>query len=206
MNLRTLLLTVVYSACGIMVVACVVQSARSKGDLELAHHLAEKESRANAVAGILASGAGNLPLLISWTRTPPAGIDRYELNIGLADAFGSLKAKEAIPFLIENISRRRDPHLDLQPWLRGGGTIERTFPSVAALIQIGPDASRELIRASAKPMLAEDRLAAVFVVSRIKDVPEALPFLRLTRVESNLTLNHAEIGIKLLEGNAQAER
>jgi hypothetical protein len=34
-------------------------------------------------------------------------VDKHKLYIGLADAFGEMKTREAIPFLIKNISLQR---------------------------------------------------------------------------------------------------
>ena len=177
--------------------------AKEASDQELARLLANNRTRQSAVAKILASANGKGPLLLSWTRKPPAHVDEYELCIGLADAFGSLKTKEAIPFLIKNIGVRRTRYVDLNPWLKAPEVIEEAFPAMAALIQIGPDASKALVRASRKPMVSEDRLAAIFAVSRIKDVPEARAFLTSTLGEANQERHWAEEGLKLLDANSR---
>src|SRR5258706_10925657 len=80
------------------IAAGALVSAQDAGDLELAKLLSEESTRASAVRTIVASGATKLPLLLSWAEQPTFG-----LALGLADAFGELKAKEAIPFLIRHI-------------------------------------------------------------------------------------------------------
>src|SRR5271166_1492561 len=89
-----------------LVVGCVVGSAQDLSNEKLAHLLANDSTRSSAVAEILASGNAKAPLLLEWTQKPPAQVDQHGLYIGLADAFGQLKTKEAIPFLIKNISHR----------------------------------------------------------------------------------------------------
>jgi len=48
----------------------------------------------------------------------------HDLNVGLAEAFGRLKAKEAIPFLIKNITLKRGA-LDDTPNLVEGSRGDR---------------------------------------------------------------------------------
>lgn len=176
---------------------CAVPSSQDRGDQELARQLANASTRQSAVAKILASGSAKIVLLLSWTLKPPAQVDKYELYIGLADALGQLRAREAIPFLIDNIGLRRTREVDLAPWLKTDQVIEWTFPAVAALIQIGPDASKALIRASRRPMVAEHRIAVIFAVSRIRDVPEARTFLTQALGMANIERYWAEEGLEL---------
>jgi hypothetical protein len=183
-----------------IVVGCAVGSAQDVTNEELARQLANDSTRPSAIATILASGAAKAPLLLEWTQKPPAHVDQYGLYVGLADALGQLKTKEAIPFLIKSISRRRTRYVDFAPWLKAPEVIEYTFPAVAALIQIGPDASRALIRAFQEPMLNEDRLASIFVISRINDVPEARAFLTSVIGEASTELRYAEEGLKRSDG------
>jgi len=79
--------------------------------------------------------------------------------------------------------------------------IERRLPAVVALIQIGAEASKALISASWECMATEDRLAAIFVVSRIKDVPEARALLAQALGEANMQRHWADEGLKLLDPN-----
>lgn len=178
-------------------VGCVIGNPDT-ADRDLARLLADASTREAAVAKVAASGTGKVSLLLSWGRRPPAHIDRCGLYIGLAEVFGRLRTAEAIPFLIRNISLRRTCSLDLAPWLKTPQVIEESLPAASALIRIGPDASRALIRASEQPMLAGDRLAAIFVVSRIKGVPEAGGFLSSALGEANQESLRAREGIELL--------
>jgi hypothetical protein len=181
---------------------CVLLSATACAqrtqDRRLARLLAHEGTRQGAIAEVSASGSNKVSLLLSWARNPPTGVDGYELSIGLADAFGKLKTREAIPFLIANISRRRVRYVDLSPWLKTDEVIENTFPALAALVQIGPEASRALIRAARAPMPPEDRLAAIFVVSRVEGVPEARDFLASALGYANLERDRAARGLKFL--------
>lgn len=170
--------------------------AQRQDSTDLAFQLANRETRQSAVTKVVASGANRAPFLLSWTRHPPVGVDRYQLNIGLADAFGALGTKEAIPFLIENISLSRWGEVNI--WLKKDSVIEENLPAVAALIKMGPAASSALIRAASKPMLAEDRLPLIFVISRVKD-PEARGFLVTAMGEANIEHYWAEEGLKLLD-------
>lgn len=121
-------------------------------------------------------GGGRSALLLSWARKPPAGVDKLGLEVGLADAFGRLRTRDAIPFLIANITLQRGLFYRADIWMKTPQVVEGALPAVAALIRIGPEASRSLIR-KFPTLSAEDRLAAIFVVSRISGVPEAQDFL-----------------------------
>lgn len=191
MNLRSSVMIAI-------VVGCVDASAQDASDQELAQRLANDRTRQSAVAKILASGRRRVPLLLSWARKPPADVDQYQLYIGLADAFGQLQTKEAIPFLIKNISLDRTRPADFAPWLKAPQVIEKTFPAVAALIQIGPEASKALIRAPWERAEAERRLAAIFAVSRIRD-QAARGFLASALGQANMERYWAEEGLKLLD-------
>jgi hypothetical protein len=181
----------------VLLISCVAATAQVISDQELPNRLANEATRRAAVDLIVASGMDKLPLLLSWTRNPPADINENELYVGLADAFGRLRAKEAIPFLIKNISIQR--WHDVNTWLKTPSVIEERLPAVAALIQIGPEASKALIRASWEAMVAEDRLAAIFVISQVKGVPEARAFLSSALAEASLERYWAEEGLKRID-------
>jgi hypothetical protein len=120
----------------------------------------------------------------------------------MAVAFGLMRTREAIPFLINNIALESDP-VGMAPWLKDAGTIERTFPCIAALIQMGPDASREAIRAAEGQLSPEQRLAAIFVVSRVKNVPEAKAFLSSVIGDANQMRHWAEDGLHAIGDQQQ---
>jgi len=158
----TRLRTGLFLSTAIVFAACADDVTRNE---DLARRLANDSTRDSAVAHVAAAGASSLPHLLSWAEKPPAGIDRDELDIGLADAFARLRAKEAIPFLIKNLSLNRDG--GISPWLKSSERIEDTYPMAAALIAIGPDACEALVAASKQPMGWEDRLVAIFVVTQV---------------------------------------
>lgn len=186
----------VMSACG--------QNAQDQG---LARRLANNETRQEAVAEILASGEEKIPLLLSWTRIPldrlnafpPHRMDVYELRIGLADAFGALRAREAIPFLVTNILLKRHRAVDLAPWLKVAEVVSETFPAIAALISIGPDASSALVQKSIGRMTPEERLATIVVISRTSEVPGARALLTSALSGGVLQSDWAKEGLKLMD-------
>ena len=192
------------SAMMAVLLACAATSAVGCGasspvsrDRALARRLSNDSTRDEAVAEIAGSGTNRVPLLLSWGRTPPARLDVCGLYVGLAAAFGRMRTKEAIPFLVKNISIRRPCYADFSPWFKAPEAIEATFPAVAALVRIGPEASRAVIRAWQEPMLPWDRLAALFVVSHVQGVPEAQTFLRTALGEASQERAWAEYGLRL---------
>jgi HEAT repeat protein len=193
-NLRAALFIALAIRCGM--------SAQVRGDRDLASLLANESTRREAVTKIVAAGSGKVSLLLSWARNPPADLNQHELYIGLADAFGQLRTKEAIPFLIKQIGLNR--WRDVNTWLKTAPVIEERLPAAAALIRIGPEASKVLIRVSWDGMRPEDRLAAIFVVSRIastmKDGDEERAFLHSAVGQANMERYWAEDGLKVLNG------
>jgi hypothetical protein len=112
----------------------------------------------------------------------------------MAEAFGQLRTTAAIPFLIENISIDSFPVTNV--WARGDDQIRRRLVAANALILIGPESSRALMRGWHSPMPGQDRIAAVFVISKIKGVPEARAFLSAVKWEAGIQLRYAEQGLK----------
>ena len=165
---------------------------------ELALLLASKSERQKAIAFVAASRTSRVPLLLSLAKAVPPNVDEHELQVGLADAFGALKVTEAIPFLLRHIALRREALVDLRPWLKTADVIELSFPSVTALISIGPDASVAAMRAYDQATTPEERLAIVFVVSRIGGVPAAKPFLSHVVGRADLERYFAQEGLKAL--------
>lgn len=186
-------------------VGCVAATAQDANDWELARQLANDTTRQSALASLVASGNGKVPLLLSSTRIPPAQFDEIQmlkLKVGLADAFARLKTREAIPFLIKNISLQRWPAPNT--WMKSAQVIEERMPAVAALIQIGSEAYEPLVSAYWEPTLPEDRLAIIFAVSRIastiKDTETIRVFLSSALGHANLERSRAEEGLKFLDG------
>jgi hypothetical protein len=135
-------------------------------------------------------------VLFTLRDNPPLGIDRRELNIGLADSFGALRTRKAIPFLIDNIGIRR--WFEAHNWLKSGEVIENRLPAVHALIQIGPDSLDALFHAYSGRLGNSERLAIVFVVSRIKD-PRCRDFLQGIQGEVETMQRWASDGLNLLD-------
>lgn len=183
----------------VTIAAGSIAAAQSTSDLDLARRLASQDGRPAAEAEIVASGAARTPMLLGWSKRPPAGVDPTELFIGLADIFGELKTKEAIPFLIQNISLGRWVRPNI--WNKAPEVIFGHLPALAALIKIGPEASKALINADWFRLPAEDHLAAIFAVSRIGG-SDARPFLVTAISQANLVRHQAEEGLKIL-GNPE---
>ena len=173
----------------------VVLLAQASSDAELARLLADETTRQSGISRIVSSGSSMVPLLVAWTQEPPTHVDKHELFVGLADAFGQLKTREAIPFLVNNISLQR--WRELNTWLKTAQVIEQRLPAAAALVRMGPDASK-VVMSEYHTFSAEDRLAAIFVVARIRD-PAARAFLSAILGQANLERYWAEEGLKRLD-------
>jgi len=184
---------------------CNAACASDKSDRALAASLANDRTRQTAIASIVASGRGKVPLLLSWAKNPPKDLGDCGFYTGLADAFGELRTNEAISFLVKNISFYRSC-VSLAPWLKTPEVIEWQLPAVGALIKIGPDASKAVIAAFPAMTNEEDRRAAVFVVARIKGVAEAQSFLKSVSARAGREQYWAEEGIKLLETSSSPGR
>ena len=175
---------------------CQTGVAQTAPKPDLAQLLSNDTTRKAGVAAATASGNERLSVLLSWTRKPPPSVNKYELDIGLADVFGQMRAKEAIPFLIENISLNRWVGAD--PWMKTSKVIEERLPAVGALVRIGPDASKALVRAYWGPMSAKDRAAAIFTVARIR-APEARDFLSQVMMQADFERSLVVRGLKELD-------
>jgi len=178
----------------------------SPHDRALATSLANEKTRKAAIDSIMASGRHEIPLLLSWARTPPRHVEECGFEDGVVEALGQLRATEAIPFLIKDISMYRSCGASFGPWLKSPAFIEWNLPAVGALVKIGPDASRAVIAAFPTMTDEEDRRAAVFVVARIKGVAEAESFLKSVSARAGREQYWAEEGIKLLETSTSPGR
>jgi hypothetical protein len=180
-----------------LVRACSASDAQYKTYEDLARALANAGTRDQAVATVVASGSARVSLLLSWTTKPPVGVDNYQLKIGLADAFGQMRSKEAIPFLVKNISIDRMYAVNI--WIKSPEVVEQRLAAAAALIRIGPDAAEPVIHAWSGLTDYRDRLAAIFVMSKLRGVPGARNFLLSVLGEANLQRNWAEEGLARLD-------
>ncbi len=169
-------------------------AAQNATDQKIAELLSNPGTRVTAVEAVVGARGEKLPLLLSWARKPPVGVEARELYIGLADVFGRLRTADAIPFLIQNISLARTK--EMNTWLKAPDAIRDRLPAAAALISIGPRASRAVIHAAWGSMTSEDRLAAFFVVSQVPGVPEANDFLSSSLAELNEQRYWIEEGLK----------
>ena len=194
----------------IIIAAAVTKlAAQNPADTGLATLLADDQTRDTGVRVVVTSGTDNIPLLLSWARTPPPKLDdfqQYILRISLAQIFGQLKIAEAIPFLIKNISLLDWPLVMPNVWMKTPQVIEQRMPAVSALIRIGPEALDALMDKTWGAEAAGDRLAAIFVVARIaaatKDPQmseKAREFLLTSLREANLQRHWAQEGLSLLE-------
>lgn len=193
-----------FALIGIAGTGVVLQGAEI-GNRELARRLLDDSTRAGAIAGIAASGIPRVPVLLKWTHKPPIRIDdfdRYRLNTALAEIFGRLRAQEAIPFLIQNITLQNWP-LAPNTWMKTPEVIEQRMPAIEALIQIGPKAYDALIHIPWYRSEPEERLAAILVVSKLavgmSDHSEAREFLASMAGQANMQRFWAEDGLKRLD-------
>ena len=146
----------------------VVGLAQESDDSDIARSLSKKETRETAIDLIEASPDNKLSVLLSWIVKAPADVDRLELYIGLADTFGRMRLKEAIPFLVKYICIPRTPDRP-NIWLKSQEAIEQQLPAVGALVRIGSEASNFLIGVPWDERPRAERMAGVFVVARIGD-------------------------------------
>lgn len=166
-------------------------------NLDLARRLASPTTRQAAIDEIKASHSPDIAQLLAWTVNPPPGVNRTQLLTGLANIFADLKTKEAIPFLIDNLSLADLDRPDI--WMKTPEVIEAHFPAARALINIGPDACRVLIYRDPERMPLRDFLVAVFVVSRVKASPsDARDFLNFAVGSAGVIRFWAEDGLKSL--------
>jgi hypothetical protein len=182
----------ILAACGLPLVAQTIVNT------DLARLLASEEGREDAIAFVSASPNDRIPLLLELTKRSGADADGHDLLVGLADAFGKLKVERAIPFLLKNLTLPRDQFIDLKPWMKTDYVIVQAFPSIAAMISIGPDASRAIMHAYGQAMTNEDRLASIFVVAHIPGVPEAKIFLRRVSLQASQERFFAQEGLTRL--------
>ena len=184
--------------CAMLMVPLMAASKSGGGDQALAESLAQESTRQAAIASLAASGRTKVPLLLSWIKKSPRHIDGCAFLDGLMEALGELKVKEAVPFLVQNISFRRGCAFSGSPWIRSPEFIERNFPAVGALVKIGPEASRAVMAAFDRMADETDWRAAVFVVSEVSGVPEAPAFLESALERANRDRYWAEDAIKRL--------
>jgi hypothetical protein len=164
-------------------------------DLEarVAKELASETTRESAILGVLEQRTPSVSRLIELGRNPPPGINQHGLRIGLADLFGRMRAEEAIPFLVANITLQR--YGDMNTWTRTDQVIEGRLPAGHALILIGAPAVEPLARAYWKPTTSEERNAIMFTLSRIAN-PGTEEFFNAAMFGLRLQKEWAEAGIK----------
>ena len=102
--------------------------------------LCDPDTSQQGVQIIKSDRAKYVPLLLKWTKDPPK-IDEALMGVhrvGMADAFGELKVKESIPFLLQYIYLNREiPHNStLGTEVRYQEDLNNK-PAMTALIKIG---------------------------------------------------------------------
>lgn len=158
---------------------------------KLASLLADPATRSAAITANLPRAPELTPHLLRWAKSPPAGVDKNGLYFGLIDFFAEARAREAIPFLVENINFRFPSSV----WDKSAEAIIAQSPAIRALVRIGTDATKPLIQAyQRQPLTWQDRVAVVFTVSQLRD-PEAKEFLLWVRTPSHLQIRYAEQGL-----------
>ncbi len=181
----------------LVTLACImaIQGQEPPND-EVARDLAHPDTRDATVVRLVSCGDACLPILLQWTNTAPKGVDERQLRIGLSDVFARLRTREAIPFLIRNISISR--FRDVNTWIKAPAVIEERLPCVSALIQIGSNASDALMKAALSPIEMRDYVAVIYTISRIRD-PRTRHFLLSTVASSGMTLSFAQEGLRRID-------
>jgi hypothetical protein len=189
----------------IAISACLLSAYAQSGQRDpFAVRLVNPDTRQETLDEIRQNRDKVLPRLLAWAKELPSGFNEFEqrdLQIIMAEIFGNLRVEEAIPFLIANISLDKGPMTNV--WGRTPEVIQARLPGVAALIAIGPEAARTLIATPRDRMSPYDRLAAVFVVSRIGGVPGAREYLNSALGEATALHYRAEEGLRYLESHPE---
>jgi len=187
-----------------LLLSAIASPAQDTQDLKLARQLADERTQKAAVQELLASGRQKIPMLLSWINRPPLPLDEVQLatfRAGLAQAFGALRVREAIPFLLDHIAVRPSPFTG-PPW-RTPETVLDRLPAVAALIEIGPDALNAILNHPSEPCRLDERLARAFVVSRIAstvpDKSSATRYLRSVAGEARLEAYWTDEALRFAE-------
>lgn len=183
MKLRASVVTLQFMAITVVAISSP-QAALELSDEALAGALANENTRQSAVDQVAASNGKQVPLLLSWAQSPPAGVDAYGLDAGLADVFGRLRTKKAIPFLVSHItvfrSRAYIYYKERIISVDRTAQVESNMPAAAALIRIGREALAPLYKAYYEPTTSDERCALLLVINRIND-PDSLDFFRRAR-------------------------
>lgn len=169
---------------------------------EVLRQLESPESRERFLSRISPQDKDLERLLLKISESPSGQnenrIDHYNLHVGLADAFGRLGTKEAIPWLIANITLwRYGLPANIRRWQHPSQDLEGAFPAVRALARIGPEALDALIQSYySKPLNIETRLAIVFASSRIHN-PRAKQLLKSVQYDINQLQKFVNEGLAL---------
>jgi hypothetical protein len=174
-------------------IAATLMIAQPGPGSDVAQGLADENRREGTIRSIMVVKSQILPLLLRWTTAPPGDVDETSLRIGLCDAFGELRANEAIPFLVTSIGLSRRNRVDR--WVKLPQAVLEDLPAVAALVRIGPDSVSPIIDATRGSMTFHERLAAIFALSQIKG-PLASQFLVVARNQAALEGYWADQGVK----------
>ena len=164
---------------------------------QLAQLLSNAQTFNNAIDWIRSSEESRIPMLLRLTK----GIDteRNEcspLSFGLMRALGALKVRQAIPYLKENVAC--NIYKADNPWLKSPEIIEQRMPALAALISMGSDATKPLIDLYQHPVHRDDRIIAIFGLSRIHD-PMTYEFLNDVLGKAQLIEFYAKQGIRAID-------
>ena len=159
----------------------------SVSEINLARSLADEHKRAATIQRLAASGGSEeIKMLLKWTEKPPQGVSARDLYFGMIEAFGRLRTRQAIPFLIRHINLR---HLQTgNLWMRTDDVVIEWSPAIQALLAIGPEAIPALSKAysTAEP---NDRLAIVLTLAHTHDAaakPTLQSILGIAERESTL--------------------
>ena len=169
--------------------------------------------RRATIEAVVASTGPALPWLLAWAKCPLDSawvkckdgpplvyrVDPWSLFWPMAEIFGRLRVKEAIPYLIENIwigngpIRKDDPELHTQS------------PAIHALLQIGPDATPALLQALRKwpsrsnaPPYRQNHLGILIALAYMDD-PRARTALEQAAKEPGFEGKVAQEGLPRLD-------
>ncbi len=145
-----------------------------------------KKAHAAAIQALAASPREGCVTLLRWIRTPPAGVDIYDLTVAMMEAFGEIRAPEGVPFIISHITWL--PNAWGNPgniWNKSPETLAERFPGIGALVRIGSPATSQVASAYYNSA-GTDRIAITVALALLKDARARYALSEINRQASLL--------------------
>ncbi len=178
----------------------VAQPANRPMKSELAGRIVNRETRAEVIREIDGQRPTLMPILLTIAEEALTSSANDELRFALIDVFAKLKAVEGVPFLTKNMRLAR--WRSLNPWMVSSSVIRDQYPALDALILIGQPASQALVELLERPLLADEQVAAVFVVAQVGSPGDA-KVLEAMKFQAALVKLWANDGLERIRGQSR---